>query len=371
MLKANKALNKAKINLIIKPNSVFLTTILFSLKQSWNNKIPTAATNGTELLINSDWFLTLTLHQRVALLAHESYHVCFQHMLRGVNKEKEKYNKAADYVINIMLKDAGFDLPPEGLVDSKYRNMSTEQVYVLLESKPEEKYDCDLLAITSNSDSDNDKTEQDKVMEIGNIIVKAITQSKMQGDDPGTVPGEIEVMIDELINPKLPWNQVLQNYINGYVKEDFSFRKPNRRFLPEFYLPSLYSEGLDHLAFAVDASYSVLDEEFAMYLSEIEHARETLKPKLTTIIDFDTKVKNVHKLSEDISVQDIVFQGRGGTDIKPPLKYFKQNKPTVLIIFTDGEFYPYEDDIDFPIIWVIIGNKGFTSNIGKVIHYEE
>ena len=52
------ALNKAKIALMRKTDSVFFTTVCFSLKHKWDDSIPTAATNGKEILFNTKFFLS-------------------------------------------------------------------------------------------------------------------------------------------------------------------------------------------------------------------------------------------------------------------------------------------------------------------------
>ena len=47
-----KSLDKAKVTLMGKPDTIFFTTVLFGLKFRWNDAIPTARTNGIELEIN-------------------------------------------------------------------------------------------------------------------------------------------------------------------------------------------------------------------------------------------------------------------------------------------------------------------------------
>ena len=83
----NKIIDKAKIGVMM-DGSVFLSTILFSLKQSWDETIPTATTDGLTLLINPTWFTSITEKERVGLLCHEAYHVAFNHMLRLGDKDQ-------------------------------------------------------------------------------------------------------------------------------------------------------------------------------------------------------------------------------------------------------------------------------------------
>ena len=358
------ALSRAKVALISRADSIFLSTVLFSLNFSWDENIPTAGTDGIELLINPTWFCELNDRERIALLAHETYHVCFKHMIRGKSKEMPRYNYAADYVINLLLLDNGFDLPEGALVSEDYRDMSTDQIYDLLDNEEIENQEQDIIF----GGSKEELNELDK--EIDSIISRAEVSARM-GRDTGNLPTEVLIEIDKIKNPKLPWNQILQNFLSSYTNEDYSYRRPNRKFLPEYILPGIYSEGIDSLAFAVDASGSVSDDEFNEYLAEMKLAREILKPKTTTVMNFNHDITSVTELSSDQSLDTIEFKGGGGTNIHPVLNYFTDNVPTVLVIFTDGKFYKYTKEINYPVIWVIVGNKTFVNDdIGETIYYD-
>ena len=88
-----KVIDKAKIGTMME-GSIFLSTILFSLKQSWCDTIDTADVDGIHLRINPDWFIGLTERVRISLLCHEAWHVALQHMLRIGNRDHKKWNMA-------------------------------------------------------------------------------------------------------------------------------------------------------------------------------------------------------------------------------------------------------------------------------------
>ena len=367
----DKALSKAKIGLMSQHNSVFITTILFSLKQSWDKNLnpPTAGVNGTNLYLHPDWFMGLTPKARIALLAHEAWHVAFDHMGRKNTRNHKKYNIAGDYVINIQLQDNGYELPPNGYVDAKFRDMSTNQVYDLIPDPPE--------GPESEGDWSGDMKEptdgdaEGEAHKVKAILVKAMTQSKVSGDKAGTIPGDIERHLGDLISPKLNWRVLLQNYMTAFDKNDYSYVKPNRRFMPDFYLPSLYGEGLDEICVAVDTSGSVSDSDFIAFISEINYIKEVLNPKLLKIIDFDTKVQNVYELSPDDDVTTTVkFNGYGGTDLRPVFDHYGKRKPDVLIVFSDLYCSKIRDDPGYPVLWVIIDNENAEVNFGTKIHYD-
>lgn len=276
-----------------------------------------------------------------------------------------------------------------GLLDNQYENMTTMQVYNLLPDEPNSNNGQNGNGGGNSSDENNDKPfggmgndikdptkgkssqqiQQDK-NELDNILVKASMASKMAGDKPGSIPGDIQILIEELTNPKLPWNVILQNYMTSFNKDDYSYQRPNRRFTPDFYLPSLHSEGLDEIAVAVDTSGSVSEDEFRAFLTEINNIKETLNPKKTTIIDFDTSIKHVHTINEGDSIHNLPFSGRGGTDLDCVFDYYGKNKPNLLLVFSDLWCDQIEDDPGYPVIWVCVDNPNAEVNFGTLIHYD-
>ena len=355
------ALNKAKISLMQRPDSAFFTTVCFSLKHVWDDKIPTACTNGKEIRFSPKFFMSLTMKEQVFLLLHESMHVAYLHMDRLQTRDAVKFNVAADHVINLMLIERGFKMPKMGLADKQYKDLSTEEVYALLPEQDPQQVDMDL----EPSDQDSEELQQS----IQDILVRASIQSKMQNDSIGTIPGEIQIFLNKLLDPKLPWNRILQKYLQAKVKSDYTFRRPNRRFFPKHHLPSLYSEGLMTIAVAVDTSGSVSDADFLRFISEIHSILRMMKPEKITLIQFDTEIKSVHQVKTVNELSKVTFSGRGGTDIRPVLRWADENKPQLLLTFTDGEFCFRGDTTKVESLWLIHNNLHFTAPFGKTIHY--
>jgi len=283
-------------------------------------------------------------------------------MYRGRDHDQKKYQFAADYVINIDLKDRGFAELPGWLCKDDYRGMSTKQVYdALPDDECDDRSDGGQSLMDIMFDDPNATPEElaEKQNDITNAIIKGMTASKLAGDDPGSIPGEIAVQIEELLNPQLPWTILLQDYVTGFVKDDFTYRRPNRRFLPlGFVLPSQHSEKLTEVCISVDTSCSVSDAEFTAFLSEIYDIKERLKPQKMTIISFDTEIKHIHTLDEFDGLDSITFTGRGGTDIRPAMRWAKKNKPVVMITFSDLYFdIDTSDDPEIPCLWIAVNNK--------------
>ena len=358
-------LRHAKIDLMTK--SVFLSTICLSLKHSFTDAVPTAATNGLSIIYNPDFLNGLTAEERTGLLAHEVWHVAFNHLSRVGSRDKMIWNKAGDYVINFMLTTAGFTIPKGGLYDPRFKEMSTEEVYEIIKEEPDDShggsdFDVDLLDPPPGLDP---KDVNDKITD---MIIKAQMQSKMANKEKSEIPGEISRAIDDLINPKLPWYEILQRFMSDLVKDDYSWAKPNKRFYPNYYLPSQQSYTIGEIVVAIDTSGSVTTDELTEMLSEIESIRETFKPNKLSIIDCDSKIHNIHNIEKYDNILDLEFSGYGGTDFQPVIEYCNESNPEVLIYFTDL----YADEVtnvgQYPILWICTSDNTSVQPVGETIY---
>lgn len=356
-----QALNKAKIRLMSTPDSAFFTTVCFSLKHVWDDQIPTAATDGRTIRFNPQFFLSLTTDEQVFLLLHEAMHVAYQHINRKMGRDHSKWNVAGDLVINQHLVDRGFKMPSTGLLDPQYREMSTEQVYAALPDN----LPCPMPDLLDSLGDPEALTR-----EIEDILVRAQLQAKMENDKPGSIPGEIQVFLNGLLEPKLPWYRILQKYLHTFNKNDYSFKKFNRRYFPRFILPGLRSDALMKIAIAVDTSGSVSDNEFKVFMSEVHAILRMMKPESIDLIHFDTQIRSVDSVKSIKELSQVKFTGRGGTRIEPVLFWVNENKPQLTLIFTDGCFSFHGMDTRMDIVWLIHNNPQFDASFGKVIHYD-
>lgn len=361
----HQALSKAKIHLMARPDSVFFTTLCFSLKHIFSEDTRTACTNGLYIKYNPSFFMEeCTAEVRVSLLLHETLHCAYMHMARAKNLDHNKYNRAADYVINLQLRDRGFPIPDTWLCEEKYRGLNAEEVYKILPDDPTPPPMQDL------GDMGEPVPEDALQGEIQDILVRASLASKMAGDKSGTIPGDIEIFLNKLLNPKLPWNRILQKYLQSFAKTEYSFARPNRRFFPKAYLPSMRSNCLQDIAIAVDTSGSVSDGDFLRFISETHSIIKNLKPNKITFIQFDTSIKSIDEVRGVDELMNLKFTGRGGTDIGEVIEWTNEHKPQLLLMFTDGYFKFRDNSTKVPVIWLIHKNPNFTSPFGKVIHYE-
>jgi predicted metal-dependent peptidase len=371
-----QALSKAKIRLMARPDSAFFTTLCFSLKHLWDNNVPTAGANMMTQTVrwNPRFFMSLNPEEQVFLMLHESLHIAYMHMLRKGGREHKLFNIAADHVINLQLMERGFVMPSgknRGHADIKFKGMSAEQVYdILLKEQPNPPPDFESDIEGEGGDGNAPPMTDAAKREIEDILVRASIQSRLSQDKPGTIPGEIQLFLDKLIDPKLPWDRVLARFLTNFSKDDYSMRKPNRRFLPRYYMPTLWSESLMDLEMWFDMSASVSDDDAKAFAGGLARVMKQFKPKKIALGQFDTQVKSLDIVTNMADLHRVKFHGRGGTDIGPVLHQIIGRKPQCALIFTDGEFnWPKMAYPKTPVIWLIHNNPTFVAPFGKVIHY--
>ncbi len=352
--KAQHALDKAKMGFLSINGSPFLATILFGMKQKFCTSVPTLATSGLELIINPDFFISIPEEQRKAEIAHECWHVALDHITRLYDRDFERWNIATDYAINIMMKDSGkFQLGNDWLLDEQYRGMTADIIYSKLSSqkKPD---NAPQHMFKPTNDAGQPLPQSATTAAVQKLVSKAATVAKQKKESFGYIPGGLEFMLEPLLKPKLNWKTILMNYVSTFVKNDYSYRRFNRRYLPDFYMPTLYSEAVGEIAVAFDASGSVSDEDFRVMMGQVRQIQQMLSPEKTSLITFDTKVQNEYTFTNK-PIGKFNFTGRGGTDVACVFDHFKKRNPKVLIIFSDMDFYMPKEKPKYPVIWIGVG----------------
>ena len=400
---AEDALSKAKVKLMIKKDCAFFATLILQTPVYWltADEVDTAATDGKNLFFNPEFFLGLDPDERIFLVLHEVMHNVYNHGIRLGFRDHTTWNEAGDYVINDDLIQRGFKMPKDGLHDVGYRGMSADGVYEDLISKKDKGQSNapapwqDIKAPPDSQQGDgtpdpngNGQGGQGQNQGLGgvqaptaqevedhnkNLLTQATQASQMSGDKAGTVPGSLERTLEEMLKPKLPWNKILAKFLFSLNKNDYSWRKPNRRFISQgIIMPSLYSEGVGRIDFAIDTSGSVSKSDFDRFISEIGYVFKAFKPTEVGVMQFDSILQSNDKCC---SVQDFMkleFKGGGGTQIEPVLEAYKSNNSKALIILTDGYLHQSIDiDPKKPVVWCIYDNPSFIPAFGTAIHFDK
>lgn len=384
-----KAFIKAKIGLMTaangKPDLAFLASMLLSLRHEWDN-VGTACTNGLMLKIDPDfWMNKCDEETRKGLLAHEVFHCALLHMHRRNHRDPQLWNYAADYVVNDMVLALGLKLPPTDLINDKYRNWTTENIYddlVQNNPNPQRTYGMDIseeFGDGSEGEGGGGSAAAQKALEeVKAAVAQAHHAASSIAENPtekwGYASGELNRMVQELFNPKLPWNRLLQKYMNQVAKEDYSTKRFNRRFMPKHYLPTLYSEKIVDINVYIDTSGSVSEKDFKVFLSECASIKRLLKPKQMRFYSWDSTLYAPTTVKGNMSVAHVKMQGGGGTNIEPVLADIEQTSPKISLIFTDGYFSKKDAAAAAKksnLLWLIYDNPTWTSPNGKVIHFDK
>lgn len=382
-----KAVTKARLDLMQMPAATFVTTLALMMKQRVDDSPShqTASTDGLAIFYNTGFFLNLTRKQRPTLIAHEAMHAALDHLelakAHGITTENhQRFNKAADFVINDFLVLAGFEPLDNWCHDVQYRGMNTVQVYRLLQEDPSEEggsgastngqQPMDDLREPGESEPGLSESEVKQAVK-ANITSAAVAAQMKGGQAAGSIPADVQVFLDSLLQPKLPMAAHLRKFFTAIDKSNYSWQNLNRRFYPML-MPGLRGKKLGHIAFAFDMSSSVSDKDIQRYVSELMGVVRNLKPEKITLVQFTCEIKSVHRLKTIRELAALELRGRGGTDIEPLMEWAKLNKPTALCVFTDGEYSHPEFNPGCPVMWMIHGYSKdmFHCDFGTTIRFD-
>jgi predicted metal-dependent peptidase len=368
-------INQAKIDMMHPTRGlVFFSSLLSYLKIEIDPTCGTAWTDAISIGLDPTLVMRATIPELIGVFMHELGHVIYDHIPICMENEwilKKDHNIAGDHYINLENAKNGFVLPHwiDPYQDPKYIGWSTMQIYAdIQKNPPPDKPNGMGMDIRMPPGM---PTGEFKERVISNIIKATMEAEK--ADAYGSVPGSIQRFVKEVVSPKLPWPMILQNRLTSYSKDDYTMSKPNRKYMPEFYLPSLYSESMGGAIAALDCSGSITSDELNTGMAETSYMFDTMKPTTLRLISFDTKIHLNKVFSEgDTLPTDIDLMGGGGTNVLPILKYVREEEPMLCLIFTDGGFQmPNLEDITSDIIWIIKGCPNFNPPHGDVIHMED
>lgn len=372
--KYHKLIDRAKLTLMDMKATTFYSAFLSMLNVEIDPGLGTAATNGLKLFYDP-WFLDQCTNEEIlGVTMHEVEHVVNGHCDYAMYPEDQychdKLNIAQDHYINLRLKAMGYkipDIPGIGhLADPQYKGMSSMEIYHKL-PKNGPKMNPKLRDILQCPAGMSKEEHAERVM---NIIIKSVIIAE-QSNDAGSIPGELRKNLEDVISPKLPWQTILQQFLTEFVNEDYSMRRPNRRFMPNWYLPTLHGEGMGHLVIYGDVSgsmWGVVEEIWA----EFKYIFDTMKPTSAHVMTGDTKIQldKTYDMGDELDEWELT--GGGGTVVQPVIDVIAEESPVFALLFTDGYFpVPNMDAVgDTEIFWVIKDNPGFEPVKGHVIPFE-
>ena len=364
---------KAKAQLIL--DQPFFASILFTMPMVEDSSIPTLATDGDSIKYNAKFIESLSLQETVFVLAHETLHCVLQHMHRRGNRNPNRWNMAADYVINKTLIEERIGNMPKGcLYGPSFPSTATaEEIYKLLPKESEEQPSGaghgNGGALDTVSDAGKDQAEQaQKQAEMKVKVIQATNAAKMMGK----LSAGMERIAHEMTRSKTDWAAVLRNFMTERTKTDWSYAKPKRRFLADdIYLPGFTGEKLESLVVAVDCSGSIDQDLLNRFGAEIKGIIQDVNPSTVHVIYFDSEVlrHETYTGTDSIELKPI---GGGGTDFRPIFKFIDTNNlnPTACVILTDLEGRFGDQAPSFPLLWANTNNSDQTAPFGETLRIE-
>lgn len=381
----------ARVRLLL--NSPFFGNIATRLQvvdaSEW---VPTAGTDGKYLYLNVDFVNSLDRKELEFLIGHEVLHCVYDHFGRINGRDKQLWNIAADYAINLDLVDQKIgtiisrdDITP--CYDIKYRDMSADQIYQLLADDKNSKqmvHNFD-VHITGDGDGKGDptgktgpipmsKSERAQLSdEIKQAVIEAVKASA------GNCPKAVKRMVSDLIDSKVDWRTFLNASIQSCIKNDYSYVRPSRKssgMSGNIIMPGHNYDDTVDVVFCIDTSGSISQTMLRDFLSEVKGIMEQFADFKLTGWCFDTATYKTHTYTPETinELDEFNIEGGGGTDFMANWEFMKDSDfvPNQLIVMTDG--YPcgdWGDDTYCDTVFLIHGNTDIVAPFGVTCYYTE
>lgn len=367
---------------------------------------PTAWTDGYALGYNPDFVKKQTNAQLIGLIAHEVEHCARGHCWRRDGREPRRWNEAADRTINPDLREVGYKLPEGALYElaQEHVGKSAEWIYARLPEYPARGQKDGSKGTGAGAqgddgaggegDGDGEDGQAHGGWQASNPLgeVRDAPTADPQGNaapteadwkqaviqvasavrSQGKLPAGLERLVKEATRSKTDYRSIMSRFVTEVARNDYSWRRPNRRYIPRMYLPSLYSEECGPIAVGVDTSGSVDDVMLGQYQAAVRTIVEDVKPRRVLVLYCDAHVGHMETFERD---EPVVFRARGGggTDFRPVFKMIEEQEeqPVCILYFTDlyGDF-PAEAP-ETPTLWVTTEERHPEVPFGDVVVNED
>jgi predicted metal-dependent peptidase len=401
---AEVRIQKSRTRLLL--DHPFFGTLLFRLGAHPCTSIETMATDGVSLFYNPGFVETLNAAELAGVLAHEVMHPALEHTTRRGDRDPKRWNMACDYAINPMLVDAGLTLPKDVLLDERFRGMSAERIYNLIEEQENQNpsngnpQNQDQPGAggppaheghrSDDSNTDGEPTAPSTPGGIGQVLDApeaedgegktvaeqsrewqiAVEQAENVTKLAGKMPVGAVRTLESAQAARVDWRELLRRAWSDTIPSDYSWIHPNRRHVwAGLYLPGVICEGVGEIAVAVDCSGSVSARQLGLFEAEIRSILAGQRPRQVHVLYFDADVNKVesYQAGEPIALTPA---GGGGTDFRPCFDWLRERSilPQTLVFLTDlcGTF-PSEAP-PYPVIWASTENR--RAPFGQVVSME-
>ncbi len=382
-------------------------------------RLTTACTDGTHLYVNADFYSRLDPEERLGIIGHEVWHCALRHFQRKGDRDRARFNYAADVEVDFLLHQDGFKIEMLPF-DPDWIGKTAEQIYELMSRGLErfQKDDTHLYPEDQSEEPDNAPDQQDDQQENDdspdasdmeghgrdreinlrpglprvdhdgvidpdyrpffsdeleenwkNNLKTAVQQMRKKGGKGGkggvgigNLPGNVADLVKDDENAAtVDWKRVLLDYVSQIFGGERQWLPPSRRHVWKgLYLPSRAKKTSIEIVLAVDTSGSTT-LDLPDFLTELRGMVNAFGEYKLTIIQCDSCIHSVKEYSNDdpLPATGLEFQGFGGTSLIPPFRYVEEKMeapPTVFIYLTDGGGAAPGKAPDYPVIWCLTQN---------------
>jgi predicted metal-dependent peptidase len=404
---ALKALVQARCQLILGKDarSAFFATLALRLVPEVDWSAQTMSTDGRKLFLNPGFVQGLSAQELLGVVAHEVLHNALNHHARRGHRDQRRWNIACDLAVNPLLLQAAFTLPASRLLpgEGKYQGLpsgaSAEEYYELLPHSDAGKQGNDPGGNNPQQEEDQDsQDEQDdqrqqpdndpgrcggvrdpgdgspaSVRESEAEWEVAVAQAHQMAKQRGEMPGGLSRLVEEVLQPRVDWRDVLRHFLSQHARNDFSWSHPNRRFLHQgLYLPGLRSEELGEVVLAVDTSGSIGQGELSRFAAEAQAILESFEVSLTILYHDAVVLKEQHWRSGDgpLALEPV---GGGGTSHTCVFEHIESldEQPVCVICLTDlYTDFPLNPP-PVPTLWAVTGGNQSQPPFGLRVEIDE
>jgi len=377
-LTSEQRVTKSHIAIMRSKEFCMFAGVLSVGKVIFTQDLPTAATNGRDVMYNPDFIKSLDDKELNYVVLHEALHKAYQHMHLWKKLWKENpqlANMAADYVVNYSIHEADehsqiAKRPDSALFDLAYKGMTTKQIFEML--KKDNQYVKEQSGHDTHDWEGAEQLSDEEVKETAKQIDQALRQGEIIR---GKMQGNKNRSINELLEPKVNWREQLREFVNATCrnKDKTTWKRPHKRFLgQDIYMPSMIGESIGKVVVGIDTSGSIGDKELSEFLTEVVAICDDVAPSSIELLYWDTQVAGHETYNQGdykALVQTTKPAGGGGTTVGCVNQYIKDKRiePEAIIILTDGYV---EDDWggtwDYPTLWAVTSRR--TAPHGKTIN---
>lgn len=328
---------------------------------------PTMSTNTRHLFYNPAYVRKLPDNHLKGVVAHEIAHNVFGHAgLEGKKRRKDFDPKvwgiACEYMANYFVVDmCRLSLPGKPYYNKKYSDgrWTTEDIYHdIINNHHVSEKGCSLTDDHSQWGSHSHADGNDKHGNLDSNWKIWLTQALHSAKRAGNIAAGLERFVCDILEPEIDWRYMLAEFVVSATKDDYSWRRLNRRHLHRgIYAPALYSETVN-IGFAMDTSGSMSTTELQEGLAELRGICNAFPLCNLHLFACDAALQHHQEVvfGEEIDITGMV-RGGGGTVFSPVFEKIRDDDINMdcLVYFTDAEgAFPAEQP-EYPVLWVVKG----------------